>query len=112
MGYPRRRRVKGKVLMLQIDMDRNHIAAFCKKNGIRRLSVFGSAIRDDFRDDSDVDVLVEFLPGRTPGFAFFEMEAELGRLIGRKVDFNTPKFLPTDFRGEAMSEAETVFEQA
>lgn len=60
---------------------------------IRRLSLFGSVLRDDFGPASDVDVLVEFEPGHVPGLAFFAMEEELSRIIGRKVDLNTPGFL-------------------
>ncbi len=62
-------------------------AQFCRRHHIRRLrrlAFFGSVLRDDFRDDSDVDVLVEFEPEHIPGLAFFEMEAELSALLGRK----------------------------
>jgi len=49
------------------------IADFCRRNNIRKLAVFRSALRDDFRPDSDVDILVEFLPGATPGLGFFKL---------------------------------------
>ena len=76
----------------RIDIPREAIAAFCRRHHIRRLALFGSVLRDDFRPDSDIDVLVEFEPGHTPGFAFFAMEDELSRIFGRKVDLNTPNF--------------------
>src|SRR5437763_15431039 len=82
------------------------IAAFCRRNHIRKLAIFGSALRADFRDGSDLDVLVEFEPGHTPGLAFFRMENELSKLMGRKVDLNTPQVLSPHFREEVLSEAQ------
>ena len=62
---------------------KEQIAAFCERHHIRRLSLFGSVIRDDFGPDSDVDVLVDFAPGQVPGFfRLFDMEAELSSLLG------------------------------
>lgn len=91
-----------------IPLPREEIARFCAKHGIRRLALFGSVIRDDFRPDSDVDVLVEFLPGRTPGLEFFAMQDELAQILGRRVDLNTPGFLSKYFRDEVLALAETV----
>lgn len=82
---------------------------FCRRHHIRKLSIFGSALRPDFRPDSDVDVLVEFLPEHTPGLAFFDMEAELSEMLGRKVDLNTPGFLSRFFRDRAVREAEVKY---
>jgi predicted nucleotidyltransferase len=94
-------------------LDREAIARFCRERGIRKLSIFGSALRDDFDPSrSDLDVLVEFLPGRTPGLDFFGYEEELSQLIGVKVDLNTPGFLSKYFRDEVLAEAETIYEQA
>ncbi len=62
---------------------------FCRRNHIRRLSVFGSILRDDFRPDSDVDVMVEFEPGKTPGLSFFLLPQELEPILGRHVDLTT-----------------------
>ena len=81
----------------KIDVPRERIAEFCRRHHIRRLALFGSVLRDDFRPDSDVDVLVEFEPGHVPGLAFFDMEAELSAILGRKVDLNTPSFLSRYF---------------
>jgi predicted nucleotidyltransferase len=61
----------------QISIDRETLAEFCRKHYIKRLAIFGSALRDDFRPDSDVDVLVEFQPGRVPGLDFVTIEREL-----------------------------------
>lgn len=72
---------------LPIKIDREKIAAFCRERGIRKMSLFGSVVRDDFDPErSDVDVLVEFAPGRTPGYAFVDYQETLEQLLGRKVD--------------------------
>jgi predicted nucleotidyltransferase len=87
------------------------IEHFCQKYHIRRLAFFGSVVRDDFGPQSDIDVLVEFVPGHTPGFDFFLMEAELSRLLGRKVDLQTANFLDPQIRRFVLSEAVTAYEQ-
>ena len=86
-------------------VDPDVLAAFCRTNRIRRLSLFGSVLRDDFGPDSDVDVLVEFEPGATPGLRFFGMQDELSGLVGRRVDLNTALFLSRYFRNEVLAEA-------
>ncbi len=88
------------------------INAFCQRHHIRRLALFGSVVRDDFRPESDIDVLVEFQEGHTPGLDFFLMEVELSRLLGRKVDLQTRNFLSADILENALSEAVDVYEQA
>ncbi len=98
--------------MFRIPVNRAKIAEFCRKHHIRRLAFFGSVLRNDFRPDSDVDVLVEFEPEHVPGLAFFEMEAELSEILGRKVDLNTPNFLSPYFRAQVEAEAEAQYEQA
>ena len=70
---------------------------------------FGSVLREDFTSSSDVDVLIEFEPGHVPGLEFFRMERELSELLGRKVDLNTPAFLGSAFREQAMAEAEVQY---
>jgi hypothetical protein len=77
---------------LQIPKDK--LAAFCRRHHIRRLAIFGSALRADFRPDSDLDVLVEFEAAPTPGLAFFAMEAELSEMLRRKIDLNPHNFEP------------------
>jgi predicted nucleotidyltransferase len=98
--------------MDHIHIDHAQLADFCRKHHIRRLSFFGSVLRDDFGPDSDVDVLVEFEPGHVPGLAFFTMESELSGMLGRKVDLNTPQFLSRYFRDEVQAEAKVQYEQA
>lgn len=88
------------------------IADFCRRHHIRRLAVFGSALREDFGPHSDLDVLVEFEAGHVPGLAFFAMEQELSELLGRKVDLNTPQFLSPYFRDEVLAEAKVQYAAA
>lgn len=95
--------------MSHITIDQDGIADFCRRHHIRRLSLFGSVLRDDFRPDSDVDVLVEFDPGHTPGLDFFSMEEELSRIMGRKVDLNTPGFLSPYLRDRIQRESEVQY---
>ena len=87
------------------------VKQFCQRNHIRRLLFFGSITRNDFSPESDIDVLVEFEPGQTPGFDFFLMETELSGLLGRKVDLHTPQFLSPEIRPAVLSEAVPVYEQ-
>ena len=98
--------------MAKIQLDKQKIADFCKRHHIRRLALFGSVLRDDFRPDSDVDVLVEFEAGHAPGWEFFDWEEELSQLIGRKADLNTPGFLSRFFRDRVMAEAEVQYDRA
>ncbi len=78
----------------QLSIPKEQLAVFCRRHHIRKLSLFGSVLREDFRPDSDVDVLVEFVPGNVPGFIRLgSIEEELEQLFdGRKVD------LPSDRR--------------
>lgn len=94
---------------LRLDVPETALADFCRRHHLRRLAFFGSVLRDDFRPDSDVDVLVEFEPGHVPGLAFFGMQDELSQLLGRKVDLNTPGFLSQYFRDEVLREAQNVY---
>ena len=93
----------------RIEVPAKIIRDFCCRHHIRRLAFFGSVLREDFRADSDVDVLVEFEPGHVPGLAFFAIEDELSRILGRRVDLNTPQFLSPYIRGEALAEAEEQY---
>lgn len=91
---------------LRIAVDRVQLRAFCGRHGIVRLAFFGSVLRDDFGPRRDVDVLVEFAPGRAPGFAFFALQDELTSLLGRRVDLHTPGFLGRYVRAEVVRSAE------
>jgi len=92
-----------------IDLPKDKIAQFCKRNHIRKLSLFGSALRGDFRPGSDIDVLVEFETGHVPGLNFFTMEIELSQLLGQKVDLNTPQLLSRYFRDQVLAESEALY---
>lgn len=95
----------------QLSIPPAQLAEFCRRHGIRRLSLFGSVAKGTARADSDVDLLVEFEPGRTPGlFALSGMELELGEMLGgRKVDLRTPRDLSRYFRAEVMARAEVQY---
>ncbi len=90
---------------------KDRLAEFCKKHHIQRLAIFGSVLRDDFGPESDIDVLVDFEPGRTPGFfKLFDMEDELSSLFGgRKVDLRTPQDLSPYFRDKVVGNAEVQY---
>jgi predicted nucleotidyltransferase len=95
-----------------VEIPKERIAEFCGRYRIRRLALFGSILRDDFRPESDVDVLVEFEPGTKVGLRFFAIERELSDLLGRKVDLNTPGFLGKYYREEVLKEAEVQYDTA
>ncbi|HUG13680.1 MAG TPA: nucleotidyltransferase domain-containing protein [Thermomicrobiales bacterium] len=95
--------------MARIPIPRDEVEAFCRKHHIRWLALFGSVLRDDFRDDSDVDVLVEFEPGHTPGWELFDMERELESILGRDVDLNMYAPQARERFTDIMREAEVQF---
>jgi predicted nucleotidyltransferase len=92
-----------------IDFSRERLAAFCRANGIRRLALFGSVLRDDFQPGSDVDLLVEFQPGVKVGLSFVRLQDELSAIFGRPVDLNTAGGLSKYFRDEVLREAEPLY---
>ncbi len=92
-----------------IEIPLERIEVFCRANGIRRMALFGSILRDDFRPESDIDVLVEFHPGVRVGLAFIRMQDELSAILGRRVDLNTPGGLSRYFRDVVLEEAETLY---
>ena len=97
---------------LNLKIPREEIAEFCKKNRIRKLSLFGSSVRHDFRADSDVDILVEFEPGARVGLIKLAgLELELSKIFGRKVDLNTPGFINKYYREKVLSEAEVQYDR-
>ena len=98
----------------RIEIPHDEIAEFCRRNHIRRMALFGSVIRDDFTPESDVDVLVEFAPGRTPGLCLLRHgEGHCQKIIGRRVDLNTPSDgLSKYFRREVLAEAEEIYVEA
>lgn len=97
-------------MSLQIDVDAEKLAAFCRRSGIHRLAFFGSVLRDDFGPGSDVDVLVEFDPEAGIGlFEFVDLQRQLGELLGRDVDLHTPASLSHFFREDVIESAEVAF---
>jgi predicted nucleotidyltransferase len=96
-----------------LSIPKDRLARFCRERGIRRLAIFGSVLRPDFGPKSDIDVLVEFERGRTPGLlGMARMERELSALLGkRKVDLRTPEDLSRYFRQKVLDEAEVQYAQ-
>lgn len=99
---------------VRIDTSKEKIAEFCQMHHIRKLSLFGSVLREDFRRDSDVDVLVEFDPDHVPGFPrLYDREQHLSRLLGgAHIDLVTEKFLNRRIRERILAEAEVLFADA
>jgi predicted nucleotidyltransferase len=95
----------------KIDIPKGKIAEFCKRNNIRKLSLFGSVLRDDFSPDSDIDFLVEFQAGKVPGLiGLSRMERELSEILGgRKADLRTPQDLSKYFRDDVLASAEVQY---
>lgn len=93
-----------------IEIPEKAVARFCRRYHIRRLSLFGSILRDDFGPDSDIDVLVEFEPGCVPGLLRMAgLEIELSDILGRKVDLRTPAELSRHFREQVLREAQVQY---
>jgi len=94
-----------------LELPRDEIAAFCRRHRIQRLWLFGSILREDFRPDSDVDVLIEFEPGTGAGLIRLAgMEIELGELLRRQVDLDTPGNFRQPLRDRIMGQAEVVYQ--
>ena len=99
------------VYSLKEKMPTDRLIEFCRKNHIRKLSLFGSAISDRMGPDSDIDLLVEFEEGHTPGlFSIIKMEMELAESLGRKIDLRTPDDLSQYFRDEVMRNAKLQYQ--
>ena len=97
----------------RISIPKERIAEFCKRNRVRRLSLFGSVLREDFGPESDVDILVEFEPGTRVGLIRLSgLEIELGNIFGRKIDLNTPGFLSKYYRDQILAEADVQYDAA
>ena len=97
---------------LPLALDHEKIAAFCRARGIRKLSLFGSVLRDDFEPGrSDVDVLVDYEPHIRPSWDIFEHARDFGQLLGHKVDMNTPNMLHQRLADRVMRAALPVYER-
>jgi predicted nucleotidyltransferase len=100
-------------MVTQIALPHAEIVDFCQRHHIRKLSLFGSVLRDDFAADSDIDVLVEFEDEHIPNFLrFVEMQDELHELLGRDVDLHTPQSLSKYFRQKVLNQAQVIYERA
>jgi uncharacterized protein len=98
--------------MVAIPIPIKLIKSFCQKHHIRKLSLFGSAVRGDFHEASDIDVLVEFDTAHIPGWEFVTMQDELSEILGRDVDLNTIGFLSPYIREAVLREAQVIYERA
>ena len=95
----------------RIRIPKERIAKFCRQNRVRRLSLFGSVLREDFGPESDVDILVEFEPGTRVGLIRLSgLEIELSNIVGRKIDLNTPGFLSKYYRDQILAEADVQYD--
>jgi hypothetical protein len=98
---------------MNLKIPKKQLNEFCKKNHITKLSLFGSALHDDFGSDSDVDMLVEFSPEARVGLVGFAgLELELSEILGRKVDLNTPDSVNKYYREKVLAEAEVQYDAA
>ncbi len=96
-----------------VRIDDNVLEMFCRTNGVRRLGLFGSALRGELRPDSDVDLLVVFEPGRVPGLLHLAaLELELAELLGREVDLRTAGDLSRLLRDEISASARVLYAAA
>lgn len=94
----------------RIAIPQERLAEFCRQRHIRWLALFGSVLRDDFRPDSDVDVLLEFEPGqRYTYFTLARIEEDLSTLLGRKVDLHMPRTLHPFLRDKVLGQAEALY---
>jgi uncharacterized protein len=94
----------------QVPIDRQRLADFCRRHHIRKLALYGSVLRDDFRPDSDVDVLVEFDPSYPAGFRIVDIEEELSQLLGgHRIDLVAEKYLNPRLRQRVLAEAEVQY---
>jgi hypothetical protein len=91
-------------------VDEERLVSLCRRHGVRRLAVFGSIARGDPGSESDLDLLVEFLPGQRVGLRFITLQEELSRLFDREVDLNTPGFLSPHFRDQVLADAVPIYE--
>jgi len=97
-------------LHAKFQLNKDKIADICRRHHIRKLCLFGSVLRDDFRPESDVDVLVEYQPGRAVGFEVFDIEKELSGLFGgHPVDLVTEKYLNPRLRDRILKAAEIQY---
>lgn len=95
-----------------LEIPKDRVADFCRRHHIRKLSLFGSVLRDDFRSDSDVDVLIQFEAGHVVGLDIMDIEEELSQLLGgHKIDLVNEKYLNRRLRSRILAEAKVQYAQ-
>ncbi len=94
----------------KIDIDTKALSEFCRKHHIRKMWLFGSVLRDDFSDDSDVDVLYQFEDGHSVGWEIVTIGDQLSEIIGRRVDFIPEKYLKPRVRNHRMFQKQILFD--
>lgn len=94
---------------LPVRLRSEDITDFCRRHGVDWLALFGSVLRDDFDEESDVDFLVDFLPGRTPAWFGVALEEELAELVNRDVDLRTPREISLLFLRQVLRDARTIY---
>jgi uncharacterized protein len=92
-----------------LEVDRIRLESLCRQYHVKRLAVFGSVQKGEDSPGSDLDLLVEFETGKTPGLAYFHLQDELSYLFGQTVDLNTAGFLSRYFREEVVRNAQNVY---
>src|ERR1039457_4085188 len=95
--------------MRNLEVDHGRLESLCREYHVKRLAVFGSVLKGHEKPSSDLDLLVEFEAGKTPGFAYFHLQYKLSHLFGKTVDLNTPAFLSRYFRDEVVKTAQNVY---
>jgi len=96
----------------RVNLTKEQIAEFCQKNHIKKFAFFGSVLRDDFRSDSDIDILIDLDYNVPIGLMEIAgMEIELSKMIGREVDLSTPDDLSDYFRDKVLTQAEALYER-
>lgn len=98
-------------MSLQVQADQEKLERICARYHVERLAFFGSVLREDFGPESDVDVLVEFERGHTPGLGFVRLQRELSEVLGRQADLHTYYSLSRYFRDEVREQSEVVYER-
>jgi predicted nucleotidyltransferase len=109
-GWDRGGLYNNRVMNLRSEVPREALEEICRRYHVKRLSLFGSVLREDFGPESDLDVLVEFEPVRTPGFGFVELQRELSELMGHPVDLHTYRSLSRYFRDDVVRQSQPLYE--
>ncbi len=99
-------------MVRNVEIENEGLTDLCQRHHIRKLSLFGSVLRDDFGPESDVDVLVRFDPDFPVGFRIFEIEEELSQLFGgRRIDIVNEKYINPRLRSRILGEAQVQYDQ-